>query len=167
MCIYTRVYIYTCACLVTQSYLTLCNPIHCSLPGYSVPVHSRKEYQSGLPFPYPGDLPNPGIKPGSPALQVDSLPSEKPGKPPHRPTHTLNEILCACVLSCFSCVWLFATLWTVARQAPLSKEFSRQECWSVLPRTPPGHLPNPGSNLCCLHYRWILHCWATRKDPVE
>ena len=42
---------------------------------------SRQEYWSGLPFPSPGDLPNPGIKPGSPALQADALPSEPPGKP--------------------------------------------------------------------------------------
>ena len=40
---------------------------------------SRQEYWSGLPCPPPGDLPDPGIKPGSPALQVDSLPSEPPG----------------------------------------------------------------------------------------
>ena len=42
---------------------------------------SKQEYWSGLPFPSPGDLPNPGIEPGSPALQADSLlsePSEKP-----------------------------------------------------------------------------------------
>ena len=37
---------------------------------------SRQEYWSGLPFPSPGDLPDPGIKPRSPALQADSLPSE-------------------------------------------------------------------------------------------
>ena len=37
---------------------------------------SRQEYWSGLPFPSPGDLPDPGIEPRSPALQVDSLPSE-------------------------------------------------------------------------------------------
>ena len=37
---------------------------------------SRQEYWSGLPFPSPGDLPNPGIEPGSPALQTDALPSE-------------------------------------------------------------------------------------------
>ena len=42
---------------------------------------SRQEYWSGLPFPSPGDLPDPGIEPGSPALQADSLPSEPPGKP--------------------------------------------------------------------------------------
>ena len=41
---------------------------------------SRQEYWSGLPFPSPGDLPNPGIKPGSPALQTDALPSEPLGE---------------------------------------------------------------------------------------
>ena len=40
---------------------------------------SRQEYWSGLPFPSPGDLPNPGIEPGSPVLQADALPSEPPG----------------------------------------------------------------------------------------
>ena len=42
---------------------------------------SRQEYWSGLQFPSPGDLPNPGIEPGSPALQADSLLSKAPGKP--------------------------------------------------------------------------------------
>ena len=42
---------------------------------------SRQEYWHGLPLPYPGDLPKPGIKPGSPALQTHALPSEPPGKP--------------------------------------------------------------------------------------
>ena len=41
---------------------------------------SRQEYWSELPFPSPGDLPDPGIKSGSPALQADSLPPEPPGK---------------------------------------------------------------------------------------
>ena len=41
----------------------------------------RQEYWSGLPFPSPGDLPDPGIEPGSPALQADALTSEPPGKP--------------------------------------------------------------------------------------
>ena len=43
---------------------------------------SRQGYWSGLPFPSPGDLPNPGIERGSPALQADSLPTELQGKPP-------------------------------------------------------------------------------------
>ena len=42
---------------------------------------SRQEYWSGLPFPSPGDLPDPGIEPRSPALWADSLPSEPLGKP--------------------------------------------------------------------------------------
>ena len=41
---------------------------------------SRQDYWSGLPLPSPGDLPEPGVEPGSPALQTDSLPSEPPGK---------------------------------------------------------------------------------------
>ena len=51
---------------------------------YQAPLYmgfSRQEYQSGLPFPSPGDLPDPGIEPGSPALQADALPSEPTGKP--------------------------------------------------------------------------------------
>ena len=42
---------------------------------------SRQEYWSGLPFPSPGDLPDPGVEPRSLTLQADSLPSEPPGKP--------------------------------------------------------------------------------------
>ena len=49
--------------------------------------------------------------------------------------------MCVCVLSH---VWLFPTLWTVAHQAPLSVEFSRQEYWSELSFPPPGDLPDPG-----------------------
>ena len=44
---------------------------------------STLEYWSGLSFPSPADLPDPGIEPGSPALQADSLPIEPPGKPSH------------------------------------------------------------------------------------
>ena len=49
-----------------------------------------------------------------------------------------------CVLSSFSHVWLFATPWTIAHQAPLSLGFSRQEYWNGLPCPPPGDLPDPG-----------------------
>ena len=63
-------------CLVAKSCLTLAIPwtVACQAPlsmGFS-----RQEYWNGLPFPSPGDLPNPGIEPGSPALQADSLPTE-------------------------------------------------------------------------------------------
>ena len=69
-----------CVCaLLTQSCLTLCDPwiVPCQAPpsmGFS-----SQEYWSALPFSSPGDLPNPGTGPGSPALQADSLPSEPPG----------------------------------------------------------------------------------------
>ena len=52
-----------------------------------------------------------------------------------------------CVLSHFSRVQPFATLWTVAPQAPQSMGFSRQEYWSGLPYSPPGSLPGPGIKL--------------------
>ena len=66
---------------VTQSCPTLVTPwtVACQVPlsmGFS-----RQEHWRGLPFPSPGDLPNPGIKPMSPALQADSLPTELVGKP--------------------------------------------------------------------------------------
>ena len=57
-------------------------------------------------------------------------------------------IICTCMYVCmlsrFSHVQLFATLWTVAHQAPLSIGFSRQEYWSGLPCPSPGNLPDPG-----------------------
>ena len=56
---------------VSQSWLTLCDPME----------FSRLEYWSEWPFPSPGDLPNPGVEPRSPALQVDTSPAEPQGKP--------------------------------------------------------------------------------------
>ena len=51
---------------------------------------SRQEYWSGLPFPSPGDLPDPGIGPGSPALGVDALLSEPPGNPILKCSQVIN-----------------------------------------------------------------------------
>ena len=61
---------------VTQLCPTLCDPME-----YKSMEFSRPEYWSGLLFPSPRDLPNPGIEPRSAALQADSLPAESPGKP--------------------------------------------------------------------------------------
>ena len=69
--------------LVAQSCPTLCEPMDCSPPGSSVHGISRKECWSELPFPPPGDLPDPGIEPVLPVsheLQADSLPTEPSGK---------------------------------------------------------------------------------------
>ena len=67
-------------CLVTQSCLTV-TPMDCACQSPLSMGFSRQEYWSGLPCPLPGDLPNLGIEPGSPALQADSLLSEPPRKP--------------------------------------------------------------------------------------
>ena len=64
--------------LVAKSYLTLeIWTVACQAP-LSMEFF-RQEYRSGLPFPFPGDHPDPGIKPRPPALQADSLPTELPG----------------------------------------------------------------------------------------
>ena len=67
--------------LVTQLCPTLCDSMDCSLPGSSLPGILQAEYWCGLSCPSPGDLPNPGIKPRSPALQADFLPFELPREP--------------------------------------------------------------------------------------
>ena len=67
---------------VAQSCLTLCDPVDCI--AHQAPASMgfpSQEYWSGLPFPSPGDLPDPGIKPKSPKLQADALTSEPQGKP--------------------------------------------------------------------------------------
>ena len=73
--------------------------------------------------------------------------------------------MCAQLLSH---VQLFATLWTVAHQLPLSMEFSRQECWSKLPFPPPADLSNPGIETeSCVSYigRHSLHRYAIWEAP--
>ena len=129
---------------------------------------SRQEYWSGLPFPTPGDLPDPGIKPRSPALEADALNSEHTAKslqlcptlcdptdssPPGSPVPgILQARTLEWVVVSFSKTWmwkvkvkslsrvrLFATPWTAAYQAPQSMGFSRQEYWSGVP------LPSPTS----------------------
>ena len=61
---------------VAQSCPTLCDPMGCIVDGIL-----QARIWSMWPFPSPGDIPNPGIKPRSPTRQVDSLPAEPPGKP--------------------------------------------------------------------------------------
>ena len=72
---------------VAQLCPILCNPMDCSPPlsvGFSI-----QEYWRRLPFPSPGDLPDPGIKPGSLALQADSLLFGPPGKPGTKTEHLI------------------------------------------------------------------------------
>jgi len=102
---------------------------------------SRQEYCSGLPCPSPGDLPDPGIEPGSSSLQADSLPTEPPG----RPKRLLNFVryfsvsvemlmffslhsIVVVIVQLLSRVQLFVTPWTEACQASLSFTIS----WNLL-----------------------------------
>ena len=75
-------------------------------------------------------------------------------------------LLHTCMLNCFSCVWLFVTLWTVAHQASLSIGFSRQEYQSGLPCPFLGGLPSWGTEPASLHCKWMLYLWATGEGPV-
>ena len=74
-------YIQNMLCIVAQSCATLCKPMDYSLPPRLLCPWglSKQGYQSGMPCPPSGVLPDPGIKPRSPTLQADSLPSEPPG----------------------------------------------------------------------------------------
>ena len=66
--------------LVAQPCPSFCNLMDCSPPGSSVHGTLQARIMEWVSMPSPGDLPHPGIKPGSPALQADSLPSELSGK---------------------------------------------------------------------------------------
>ena len=71
--------------VVVQSCSTLCH--HMDYIAHQAPLStgfSRQEYWSGSPFPSPGDLPNPGMDPRSPAFQADSLLAEAPGEPTYK-----------------------------------------------------------------------------------
>ena len=99
---------------------------------------SRQEYWSGLPFPSPGDL----------------LSWKAELKAQFQSGYCLHVSM----LSCFSWVPLFVTLWIVTYQAPLSMWFSRQEYWSRLPFPPSGYISDP----CLLP---LLH-WQAGSLPL-
>ena len=124
---------------------------------------SRQESCSGLAFPSPGDLPDPGIELGSPALQVYSLPSEplsELGKSMIREAYSMNPLwMCErdggrelgqepgtwvefSSVQSLSRVWLFVTPWTTARQASLSitNSWSPSKPISIVSVMPSNHL---------------------------
>ena len=110
-------------------------------PGHS-PAHIRETFpwsprslgliECRTPLPWP-----------SPARSRPSLEQVNWVTVPHSKQRS-SFLVRSCVLSHFSRVQLFVTLWTVAYQAPRSMEFSRQEYWSGLPCPPPGDLFDPG-----------------------
>ena len=77
--------------LVAQSCPTFCDPMDYSLPDSSAHGILQARILEWSAFPSPGDLPNPGIKPRSPILQADSLPSEPAGKPQVSTTAVRNQ----------------------------------------------------------------------------
>ena len=85
---------------------------------------SRLEYWSGLPFPSPWELPDPGMEPRSPALRADTLPSEPPAVTNLETFPNINSEQFSSVHS-LSRVRLFATPWIAAHQASLSIIISR------------------------------------------
>ena len=98
---------------------------------------SMQEYWSGLPRPPPRHLPQPRhltLLCCISCLAGTIFTTEPSGKPPYQ----------SWKVKLLSRVRLFATPWTVAYQAPPSMGFSRQECWSGLPFSSPGDLPDPG-----------------------
>ena len=130
-------------CLVAQSCQTLCDLTNCN-PGSSVPGgFSRQEYWSRLLYPPPGDLPNSAIEHRSPALQVDSLPSEPPGKPQNTgvgslsllqgifPTQELNRGL-------LHCRWI---LYQLSYQGSPLSTLHPLKTVSILSRLPPPSTP--------------------------
>ena len=113
----------------------------CSPPGSFVYGISRQEYWSGRPLPSPGDLPNPGIEPmspASPALAGEFFTTDPPGEPSETPTKTQMLPLITYPSESESevaqlCPPLCDPMDCSLHQAPPSMEFSRQEYWIGLP----------------------------------
>ena len=80
---------------------------------------SRQEYWSGLPFPFPGDLPNPGVEPRSPTLQADALPPEPPGRP-----QTRDQACVPCIAGQILSHW-------TAREAQLTSPYREFNAFTV------------------------------------
>ena len=130
------------ACLLAQLCPILWDPLDCSPPGSSIHGISQASILESVAIPF---------SMGASWSRFGTWVSYTAGKFlivwATWEALVVYPWMCECVLSCFSRVWLFVTLWTVAHQAPLSMGFSRQEYWSGLPCPPPGDVPNPGIEL--------------------
>ena len=113
---------------------------------------SRQEYWSGLPFPSPGDLPDPGIEPRSPALQEDSLLSELPGKPTLVPHNVTIGQLCRTL-----CDPIDDTVYGFLQARILE--------WVAFLFLLQEIFPTQGSNPSLLHCRQILYQLSHKGSP--
>ena len=115
---------------------------------------SRQEYWSGLPFPSPGDLPNPGIEPGSPALQTDALPSEP------KCSYILYQLLL------FSCSVVSALCNFMGCSPPASTALwifqARILEWVAISFPEGPSQPRDQTRVSCIGRR-ILYHWATKE----
>ena len=135
-----------------QSYLTLCNPRDCCLPGSSVHGLLQARIWSRLPFPFSGDLPKPWIEPESPTLQADSLLSEPPGKP-----WNVRMIIYWWLCHFNAAAWMRVTepwrmCWAFVWRGSVPENFL-----SLVSRLPLPHFfefPHPRAK----HF-WLLTCW--------
>ena len=124
---------------------------------------SRQEYWSGLPFPSPGYLPNPGIEPGSPAFQADALTSEPPGKP--TPSRTNTPKRCHFHYRGLECKSMKSrNTWSNRQICPWNMEWSRAKTNRVLPRKCTGHSKHslPTTQEKTLHMD--ITRWSTLKS---
>ena len=119
---------------------------------------SKQEYWSGLPFPSPGDLPNPGTEPRSPVLQADALPSEPPGKPiwntePQRSAHKWKLLVMSDSLQPHG---LYSPWNSLSLNAGVGSRFLLQ-----------GIFPTQRSNPDLPHCRWILYQLSQQGSPCS
>ena len=143
--------------LVAQSCLTLWDPMDCSPPGSFVYGDSPdKNTGEGCHAILQGFFLTQGSNPGVLHCRQILYCLSHQGSPYYE--------MCVCVKS-LSHVRLFATLWTVARQAPLFMGFSRQEYWSGSPFPSPGIFPTQGSNLGLLLCRQTLYPLSHQGSP--
>ena len=127
-----------CCCLIAKSCLTLLRSLDCSPPGSSVHGISQARNWSGLPFPSPGELPDPGIKLTSPALAGRFFTTEPPGMPAH-----FLAIILKCVCLVFSSVW-----------------------GPILPPNWESRLSEALTILLMLPYFWVPQCPTHRRGSI-
>ena len=169
---------------VSQSCPTLCNPVDCSPPGSSIHGIPQAKILE-LPFPSPGDLPNPGIEPGSPALQADALTSKPPGKPlqcysyvqyyywgklGEGYTGALQYFFSSyesCCLVAKSCL----TFWDPMDYSPPASSAhgisqARIVEWVAKSLSKKSSQARDSTCISCIG-RWIFYCWAIREAPEK
>ena len=116
---------------------------------------SRQEYWSGLPFPSPEDLPNPGIEPRSPALQADALPSEPPGKPYNAQMFSLQFLMQSLQKAGdlgWSHPFLVGREWRRDCDAELESRYSNFRCSGSPPRLRHPRVATPQRGNCLTHH---------------